>query len=117
MDENILSYSIVLAAFGFFVVCPRMAAMTNLITKNFEFSIYWLVILGTVISIPLLLIMTWIMRRWGLMGGLGFAVVTDLLAALIISTVNMKAAIETFIIALFVVAGNRLATWLTANFL
>ena len=115
MNENFLPFSIVIGAFGFFIVCPRMAAMTNLVAKNFEFSIYWLVILGTLLGIPLLLLMTWVIRQWGLMAGLGFAVFTDLLAALIISSVSMKAAVETFIIAVFVVAGNRMAIWLTAK--
>ncbi len=115
MNENLLTFSVAMTAFAFFIVCPRMAAMTNLVAKNFELSIYSLVILGTVCSIPFLLLMTWIIQRWGLLGGLGFAVFTDLLAALVISSVSVKAAVETFIIALFVVAGNRLATWLTAK--
>ena len=116
MKENLLSFFILIAAFGFFIVCPRMAAMTNLIAKNFQGSIYWLVIVGTFASIPLLVIMTWIIREWGLMAGLGFAVLTDFLAALIMSSVSMKAAVETFIIAIFVVAGNRIATLLTTKF-
>ncbi len=116
MREGLFSFSVVIAAFGFFVVCPRMAAMTNLIAKNFDFSIYRLVVLGTILSIPLLLAMTWIIGRWGLMAGLGFAVLTDLLSALIMSSVSVKAAVETFVIALFVVAGNQVATWLSARF-
>ena len=115
MNENLLSYFIVVTAFGFFIVCPRMAAMTNLLSKNFTISIYWLVVWGTILSIPLLLLMTWVIRQWGLMAGLGFAVLTDFLAALILSSVSMKAAVETLIIAIFVVAGNRLATWITAK--
>ncbi len=115
MNNSLISFSLATGAFAFFVVCPRMAAMTNIIVKNFSFSIYWLVVAGTVLSIPLLLLMTWIIRQWGLMAGLGFAVATDFLAALILSSVSLKAAVETFIIALFVVAGNRIATWLTAR--
>ncbi len=110
MNENIFLYFTTVGAFALFIVCPRMAAMTNLIAKNFGFSIYWLVIWGTIFSIPLLLIMTWIIGKWGLMAGLGFAVFTDLMSALIMSSVSMKAAVETFIIAAFVVAGNRIAT-------
>lgn len=115
MDKNLFSFSIVMAAYSFFIVCPRMAAMTNLISKNFTFPIYWLVFLGTIISIPLLIIMTWIIRQWGLLTGLGFAILTDILSALIMGTVNIKAAIETFIIAIFVVAGNRVAVWITSK--
>ncbi len=101
-------------AFGFFVVCPRLAAMTSLIATNFKLPIYWLVAMGTIASLPLLLVMTWLIRQWGMMAGLGFAVFTDLLAALTLSSVNLKAAVETFIIALFVLAGSRVAGWLTA---
>ena len=43
------------------------------------------------------------------MAGLGFAVLTDLIAALILTSVNMKVAVETFIIAVFVVGGNQVA--------
>ncbi len=115
MSNNIFLYFTTVGAFAFFIVCPRMAAMTNLIAKNFNVSIYWLVVWGTVVSIPLLLIMTWIIRQWGLLAGLGFAVFTDLLSALIMSSVSMKAAIETFIIAAFVIMGNRIAMWITAK--
>ena len=115
MNNNILSFVIVTAAFAFFVVCPRMGAMTNLIGKNYDFPIYKLVILGTILSIPLLLLMTWVIRNWGLTAGLGFAIFTDFLAALFMSSVSMKAAVETFIIALFVVAGNKIAVWLTSK--
>jgi hypothetical protein len=115
MNDNLFSFVIVIGSFAFFIVCPRMAAMTNLISKNFTFSIYWLVIFGTILSIPLLLMMTWVIRQWGLMAGLGFAVFTDFLAALTISSVSMKAAVETFIIAIFVIAGNRIATWITTK--
>ncbi len=115
MNGNVLSFTIAIGAFGLFIVCPRMAAMTNLIARNFQFSIYWLVIIGTLLSIPLLLIMTWVIRQWGLMAGLGFAILTDFLSALIISPISIKAGVETFIIALFVVAGNRISVWITGK--
>ncbi len=115
MSENFVSFLIAIGAFGLFIVCPRMAAMTNLISGNFQFPIYRLVIIGTIASIPLLLVMTWVIERWGLMAGLGFAVLTDFMAALVISSVSMKAALETLVVAIFVVAGNRLATWLSAK--
>ncbi len=115
MYKDALSFLVAISAFGFFIVCPRMAAMTNLIAKNFNFPIYLLVIIGTIFSIPLLIIMTLIIRQWGLVAGLGFAIFTDLLCALILSSISIKAAIETFIIAVFVVIGNRLAVWITAK--
>ena len=114
--EN-LRYLFLIGAYGFFIVCPRMAAMTNIIGKNFEISIYWLTMLGTIFSIPLLIVMCWTTQKWGLLGGLIFAILTDLLSAMIISSVNIKASIQTFIIAIFVVAGNHFATWVTSKFL
>jgi len=51
------------------------------------------------------------------MAGLGLAIFTDLIAAAILTSVSIKVALETFIIALFVVAGNKLATWVSTRFL
>ncbi len=116
MNNEISAYLITIVAFAFFVVCPRLGAMTNLLDRQPTYSIYWLVIVGTFASIPLLLLMTWIIRHWGLMAGLGLAIATDLIAALILTSVNMKVAVETFIIAVFVVGGNQIAKILTAHF-
>jgi len=69
MNNEISAYFITIAAFAFFVVCPRLGAMTNLLDKHTSLSIYWLVIVGTFASIPLLVIMTWLIRHWGLMAG------------------------------------------------
>ena len=91
--------------------------MTNLLDKHSEFSIYWILLLGTFASIPLLILMTWIIRHWGLMAGLGLAILTDIIAALILMTVSMKVAVETFIIAIFLVVGNRIATWASSHIL
>ena len=110
-----LQQIIVTVAFAFFIVCPRLAAMTNVLGRSGGYSIYWLVVLGTLLSLPLLLLTAWSIRQWGLMAGLLLAILTDLAAALVLTSVNLKLAVETFIIAVFVVAGNRLATWLTAQ--
>ena len=53
----------------------------------------------------------------GLMAGLGLAILTDIIAALILMTVSMKVAIETFIIAIFLVVGDRIATWASSHIL
>ncbi|MBW2094079.1 MAG: hypothetical protein JRI80_04250, partial [Deltaproteobacteria bacterium] len=71
MNNEISAYIITIVAFAFFVVCPRLGAMTNLLESNTDFPIYWLVIIGTFASIPLLVFMTWLIRHWGLMAGLG----------------------------------------------
>ncbi len=117
MNPDTSKYLLLMFAYAFFIVCPRMAAMTNIIARNSELSIYWLAVLGTFLSIPLLLIMCLIIKKWGLMAGLGFAVLTDLFSALIITSVDIKVAVETFIIAIFVVIGNRIAVWVTSHFM
>ncbi len=116
MNNNSLAFVVTIAAFAFFIVCPRMGAMTNLLERHTSFPIYWLVIIGTFCSIPLLVIMTWLIKQWGLMAGLGFAIITDLAAAAILTSVSIKVALETFIIALFVVAGNQIAKIITNQF-
>ncbi|MBW1680602.1 MAG: hypothetical protein JRJ83_04000 [Deltaproteobacteria bacterium] len=117
MNNNPLGFAITMAAFAFFIVCPRMGAMTNLLERHTSYPIYWLVIIGTLASIPLLLTMSWLIRKWGLTAGLGFAVLTDLAAAAVLTSVNLKVAVETVIIAIFVIGGNKLAMWITGRFM
>ncbi len=114
--SDLASYVITIVAFAFFILCPRMGAMINILDKNTTFPLYWLVILGTLGSVPLLILMAWIIKQWGLVAGLALAVLTDLLAALVLKSVSTRAAVETFIIAIFVVVGNRIATMITAKF-
>lgn len=108
-------YVLTIIAFAFFVVCPRMAAMTNILSQNTTNSVYWIVVIGTLVSIPLLLLTAWSIRHWGLMAGLLIAIITDILAAAILTSVSLKVALETFIIALFIVVGNRFAMWLSSR--
>lgn len=118
MDMNqreVLGYLVTVIAFAFFVVCPRMAAMTNILSKNTAISIYWIVVVGTLVSVPLLILTAWSIRHFGLMAGLAIAIITDILAAAILTSVSLKAALETFIIALFVVVGNRFAMWVSSR--
>ncbi len=117
MNINLLKAATLIMAYSFFIVCPRMAAMTTILSRSSGYSLYLLVVFGTLFSIPLLVSMCWIILKWGLMAGLGFAVLTDLFSALILAPVSIKSAIETFIIALFVVAGNRFSVWITSKFL
>jgi len=92
-----------------------MAAMTSIISKNFDVSIYWIVFFGALFSVPLLMMMCWIIQKWGLLAGLGFAVFTDFLCSLLISSISIKTAIETFIIAVFVIIGNWISNLITAR--
>ncbi len=96
-------------AFGFFVVCPRMAGMLPLIAKNTQSSLLLIVLAGTACSIPLLFLMVYVFGKFGIMGALLICVLTDLFAAMMMGGINIKAGFETFIIALFVIAGVKLA--------
>lgn len=115
MSQNFFAYVLASIAFAMFIVCPRMAAMTNICHRHVMCNLVTLVILGTIVSIPLLVIMVLILKRWGFAAALGFAIFTDLLSALLMGVINRKAALEIIIISLFVISGNRLATWITAK--
>jgi len=115
MSQDFFAYVLASAAFALFIVCPRMAAMTNICHRHVTCNLIVLVILGTLVSIPLLIIMVSILKRWGFAAALGFAIVTDLLSALILGAISRKAALEVLIISLFVISGSRLATWITAR--
>ncbi len=97
MNDHPIGYLMVTAAFAFFILCPRLGAMTNILERHCSLPIYWIVIIGTVSSIPLLMLMTWLIKQRGLVAGLALAIVTDKIAAAILTSVSMKAVVETFI--------------------
>ena len=101
---------IVAVAFALFIVCPRMAGMTNVITNATQTNIIRVAIVGTIISLPLVIAMVLIFKQYGLFAALGFCVLTDLGAALVMRQISFKAGLETFIIALFVVLGVKVAS-------
>lgn len=105
MNELVLSG----IAFGLFITCPRMAGMMHVINKHSDSSILRTVIFGTILSIPLLLIMVCFYNFFGIWGAAIFCVATDFAAAYIMKSISKTAAIETFIIAVFVVIGVKLA--------
>jgi hypothetical protein len=115
MSQDFFAYAVASAAFAMFIVCPRMAAMTNICYRHVTGNLVVLVILGTLVSIPLLIIMVSLLTRWGFAAALGFAIVTELLAALIMGIISRKAAVEILIISLFVISGSRLASWISAR--
>ncbi len=96
-------------AFAFFVVCPRMAGMVHIISKNTGVSIPAIVILGTIVSLPIIYLMALIFGRWGVLGALSFCILTDFISAGLMTGIGFRAGVETIIIALFVIAGVRIA--------
>lgn len=106
MTKELLLSSV---GFGLFVVCPRMAGMMNIITNNSQVSIIKTVFLGMLISVPLLFLMIFTFKRFGVLGALIFCVLTDLGAALIMKNMSLKAGIQTLVIAVFVLIGVKIA--------
>ncbi len=115
MGQDFFTYLLASAAFALFIVCPRMAAMTDICHRHVMCNLVVLVILGTLASIPLLIMMVYILRGWGFAAAIGFAIATDLLSALLMGVFSRKATIEIIIISLFVISGSRLATWITTK--
>ena len=103
-------------AFALFIVCPRMAAMLHVITRSTETNLVYVSVLGTIIALPFVIAMVLIFKQYGLLAALGFLVLTDVLAALLMGKViSLKAGLETFIIALFVIAGARFAPLISSH--
>ena len=107
MQQQLLIVSV---AFALFIVCPRMAGMTNVITEATQTNIIHVAIVGTIISLPLIIAMVLIFKQYGLFAALGFCVLTDLCAALAMRQISFKAGLETFIIALFLILGVKVAS-------
>jgi hypothetical protein len=97
------------AAMGCFIICPRMAAMVHIISKHTHMPLYVVALLGTLISIPLMLGIVWTFNRYGVAAAVGFCVLTDVIACLLLSGTGWKAPLETAVIAGFVLAGVKVA--------
>ncbi|MEA1883610.1 MAG: hypothetical protein U9N62_03710 [Thermotogota bacterium] len=105
------------AGFGLFIVCPRMAAMMHIIHKNTNTSMFLTVLLGILFSIPIMLLMVAVFNKFGVWGALILCVATDFGAAFIMKEISIKAGVETFIVALFVIIGVKLAPLISGLFL
>ena len=111
MDTTILITAI---AFAFFIVCPRMAGVLHVICENSKMNLYKIALLGSLIAIPLVLLMVWIFGQFGVVGALIFCVGTDMLAAYLLKSISYKAGFETIIIAAFVFAAVKVAPLITS---
>ena len=107
--ENIIAS----LGFAFFVVCPRMAGMMHVISNYSGVSMLYTVLLGIVISVPLLLLMVYVFDKAGVWGALIFCILTDFVSALVMKGVSVRAGIETFTIAVFVVIGVKLTPYIS----
>ena len=102
-------------AFAFFILCPRMAGMANVIANASKVNLISVALIGTLISLPLVVAMVVVFQRYGLWAALTLAVFTDVMAALIMGAISWKSSFETFVIAVFVLLGVRVATLISAR--
>ena len=102
-------------AFAFFILCPRMAGMANVIANASKVNLIVVAVIGTLISLPLIVVMVIVFQRYGLWAALALAVFTDVLAALIMGAISWKSSFETFVIAAFVLLGVRVASLISAK--
>lgn len=103
-------------AFGLFVVCPRMAGMMHVISGQESLSMMKTVLVGTLFSVPLLMLMVLVFGKFGVWGALAVCVLTDLGAALVMGSVSPRAGVETAVIALFVILGVKVAPLISRAF-
>ena len=102
-------------AFALFILCPRMAGMANIIANTTQTNLILVAVIGTLISLPLIVLMVIIFSNYGLWAASAFAVATDVLAALTMGAISWKSSFETFVIAIFVIVGVRVATLISAK--
>ena len=100
-----------------FIICPRMAGMVNVIAKHSQVSLIYVALLGSILAIPLIVAIVLIFANFGLWGALAFCIITDLGAAFMMKEINIGAGIETFIIAIFVLIGVKVAPYVTNIFM
>ncbi|MDD2439960.1 MAG: hypothetical protein PHD41_07110 [Methanosarcinaceae archaeon] len=113
-EEKMNTFLLTSIAFSFFIVCPRMAGITNVIANSTETNAVYVAFIGTLISIPLIVAMVVVFKRYGLVAAMAFSVLTDLGAAYFMKEISMKAGLETFIISLFVFVGVKVASKISA---
>ena len=121
-----MTKELIIASMGLslFIICPRMAGMVYIISKNSNVNLYATALYGTIIAIPLVLAMVWVFSKsgalWGpqnaVWGALVFCVLTDILSALFMKEISIKAGVETIIIAIFVIIGVKVAPYITGLF-
>ena len=97
------------SAFGLYVICPRMGAMMVQQAKLKGLSLYAIIVLGALISIPLFVILSRILIRFGVGWATIFAAVGDFAAAALLGAIDPRTGVELAIITVFVYIGIRLA--------
>ena len=97
------------SAFGLYVICPRMSAMMVQQAKVKGLNLYAIIVLGVLISIPLFVILSRILIKFGIGWAIIFAAVGDFAAAALLGAIDPRTGVELAIITVFVYIGIRLA--------
>jgi hypothetical protein len=79
-------------------------------------SLVYTALFGSIAAIPFVIAMVLIFVKFGIWGALTFCVLTDLGAAFVMKEINIRAGIETLVIAVFVIIGVKLAPFITNMF-
>ena len=74
-------------AFGLYVICPRMSAMMVQQAKIRGLNLYAMIVLGALISIPLFVMLSGILVRFGIGWAIVFAAVGDFAAAALLGLI------------------------------
>ena len=114
MPKELLISGIALALF---IICPRMAGMVYIIAKHSHVSLIYTALFGSIVTIPLVIAMVLVFAKFGLWGALAFCILTDFGAAFVMKEISIRAGIETFIIAIFVIIGVKVAPFITNIFI
>ncbi|MCD6455363.1 MAG: hypothetical protein J7K81_01010 [Methanophagales archaeon] len=61
------------AAFALFILCPRMAGMTKVISDVSDVNLVRVVVVGTVVALPLIIGMALLFQRYGLVAALALS--------------------------------------------
>ena len=109
--EKAIAELVASLAFAFFVMCPRMAGMCAAIAELKGLNPYLVAFLGTLMAAPLLVLMVYLTLNFGVGTAIVAAVATDLVASLVMGTLDYKAFVELLIIAAFIWVGVLVAKW------
>ena len=100
-------------AFAFFILCPRMVGMASVIANIQGVNSWLAVTLGAIMAIPLFLLMYWVFQKFGMGYAIGLAVITDIVAALVMGAYSWKSTVSIIVIAVFVWAGVATSNLIT----
>ena len=96
-------------AFAFFILCPRMVGMAAVLSEVRDVNPYAIVTYGTILAIPLMLLMYIVLKNFGATWAIALAVATDVGAAIFMGIHSWKATAQLAIIAIFVWIGILVA--------